>query len=68
LFEVKIPNAVTVEKESEQTVDENAPDFVKNITYKMMIGKGDDLPVPFLLMERIQTELQNGKNVIFLKK
>jgi len=45
LFEVKIPTAVTAEKGEEQTVDENAPDFVKNITYKMMIGKGDDLPV-----------------------
>ena len=45
LFEVKIPNAVTAEKGEEQTIDENAPDFVKNITYKMMIGKGDELPV-----------------------
>lgn len=45
LFEVKIPEKATAEKGEEQTIDENAPDFVKNITYKMMIGKGDELPV-----------------------
>ncbi len=36
----------------------------------MMIGKGDDLPVSAIPADeqRIQTELQNGRNVIFLEK
>lgn len=45
LFEVKIPENISALQREEEGIDENAPDFVKNVTYKMMIGKGDELPV-----------------------
>lgn len=45
LYEVKVPDQITEPKIEELGIDPKAPDFVKNITYKMMVGKGDELPV-----------------------
>ncbi|RIK69389.1 MAG: pyruvate:ferredoxin (flavodoxin) oxidoreductase [Planctomycetota bacterium] len=48
LYEVKIPDAVTVRFGREPMVAENAPDFVRRVTAVMMAGKGDLLPVSAL--------------------
>lgn len=45
LFEVKYPNKVSSKKVDILTVSAKAPDFVKEVTAKMMIGHGDELPV-----------------------
>ncbi|MFH0907978.1 MAG: pyruvate:ferredoxin (flavodoxin) oxidoreductase [bacterium] len=45
LFEVKTPGHVTSSRDLDQVVPDRAPDFVKNVSAKMMAGLGDDLPV-----------------------
>jgi pyruvate-ferredoxin/flavodoxin oxidoreductase len=45
LFEVKIPNKVTSTIDMPPTVPEEAPDFVKEVTAKIIAGFGDTLPV-----------------------
>ena len=44
IVEVKIPKKITGH-ELPPTVPEEAPDFVKNVTAKMMEGHGDEIPV-----------------------
>jgi len=45
LFEVKIPNKVTSTLQMQPAVSGNAPDFVKEVTAKIIAGEGDLLPV-----------------------
>jgi pyruvate-ferredoxin/flavodoxin oxidoreductase len=45
LHEVKVPSQVTSTIEMPPVVPEYAPDFVKNVTAKMIAGLGDELPV-----------------------
>ncbi|MDE3057902.1 MAG: pyruvate:ferredoxin (flavodoxin) oxidoreductase [Bacteroidota bacterium] len=45
LFKVHVPNAVESAIELPPVVSEKAPDFVKNVTAKIIAGFGDDLPV-----------------------
>ena len=45
LFEVKVPSKVTSTIEMPPVVSEKAPDFVKNVTAKIIAGMGDELPV-----------------------
>ncbi|MDZ7315827.1 MAG: pyruvate:ferredoxin (flavodoxin) oxidoreductase [candidate division KSB1 bacterium] len=45
LYEVKIPNKVTSTIELRPPVPENAPEFVKNVVAKIVINKGDEVPV-----------------------
>ena len=45
LFKVKIPDKVTSKLQLQPAVSDNAPDFVKEVTAKMIKGEGDDVPV-----------------------
>ena len=45
LFEVKVPASVTSTMEMPPVVSAKAPDFVKNVTAKIIAGFGDMLPV-----------------------
>jgi pyruvate-ferredoxin/flavodoxin oxidoreductase len=45
LFEVKVGGKVTSTIEMPPVVSEEAPDFVKNVTAKIIAGLGDELPV-----------------------
>ncbi len=45
LFEVKVPDRVTSTIEMPPTVSDRAPEFVKNVTAKIIAGFGDALPV-----------------------
>jgi pyruvate-ferredoxin/flavodoxin oxidoreductase len=45
LFEVKVPTKVTSTIEMPPVVSEKAPDFVKNVTARIIAGLGDELPV-----------------------
>ncbi|HET6273488.1 MAG TPA: pyruvate:ferredoxin (flavodoxin) oxidoreductase, partial [Bacteroidota bacterium] len=45
LFEVEVPAGVTSTMEMPPVVSANAPDFVKNVTAKIIAGFGDMLPV-----------------------
>ncbi|MFH1851276.1 MAG: pyruvate:ferredoxin (flavodoxin) oxidoreductase, partial [Candidatus Neomarinimicrobiota bacterium] len=45
LHEVKIPSGSTTEAGLDAIVSDKAPDFVRNVTAKIMSGLGDDLPV-----------------------
>ena len=45
LHEVDVPGKVTSTREVPPTVSPEAPDFVKEVTAKMISGHGDDLPV-----------------------
>ena len=44
LFEVKVPDSVTSDKEMPAIVSDEAPDFVKNVVAKIIENKGDELP------------------------
>jgi pyruvate-ferredoxin/flavodoxin oxidoreductase len=48
LFEVEVPSKVTSKMQLQPAVSGNAPEFVKNVTAKMIEGKGDFLPVSAL--------------------
>ncbi|MBT8379124.1 MAG: pyruvate:ferredoxin (flavodoxin) oxidoreductase [Ignavibacteria bacterium] len=45
LFEVEVPGKVTSKIQLQPPVSGNAPDFVKEVTAKIIAGEGDDLPV-----------------------
>ena len=45
LFEVTVPNKITSNKQMQPAVSGNAPDFVKEVTAKIIAGEGDLLPV-----------------------
>jgi pyruvate-ferredoxin/flavodoxin oxidoreductase len=45
LHKVKIPNRATSKIELPPVVPDQAPDYVKNVTAKIIAGYGDDLPV-----------------------
>ncbi|MDZ7370831.1 MAG: pyruvate:ferredoxin (flavodoxin) oxidoreductase [candidate division KSB1 bacterium] len=45
LYEVKIPGKVTSTIELRPPVPENAPEFVKNVVAKIIVNKGDEVPV-----------------------
>jgi pyruvate-ferredoxin/flavodoxin oxidoreductase len=45
LHEVKVPEKVTSAFDLKSSMPEEAPDYVKNAISKMIIGKGDELPV-----------------------
>ena len=45
VVEVKYPDAPAGKLKKPAVVSENAPDFVKNVTAKIMAQQGDDLPV-----------------------
>jgi pyruvate-ferredoxin/flavodoxin oxidoreductase len=45
LFEVKVPQNVSSSIEMPPVVSEEAPDFVRNVTAKIIAGFGDSLPV-----------------------
>jgi pyruvate-ferredoxin/flavodoxin oxidoreductase len=45
LYEVKLPNKVTSTFDRPPVVSENAPEYVKNVTAKIIAGYGDELPV-----------------------
>ncbi len=45
LFEVEMPNQVTSKIQLQPPVSGNAPDFVKEVTAKIIAGEGDDIPV-----------------------
>jgi pyruvate-ferredoxin/flavodoxin oxidoreductase len=44
LKEINVPDEVTSEREMIPPVPENAPEYVKNVTAKMIAKEGDDLP------------------------
>ncbi|RPI60737.1 MAG: pyruvate:ferredoxin (flavodoxin) oxidoreductase, partial [Ignavibacteriales bacterium] len=45
LFEVAVPNKITSNKQMQPPVSGNAPDFVNEVTAKIIAGEGDLLPV-----------------------
>ncbi len=45
LHKVEVPGKITANHGMQQAVSDRAPDFVKEVTVPMLIGKGDDLPV-----------------------
>ncbi|MBK7500075.1 MAG: pyruvate:ferredoxin (flavodoxin) oxidoreductase [Ignavibacteriales bacterium] len=45
LFEVTVPNKITSNKQMQPPVSGNAPDFVKEVTARIIAGEGDLLPV-----------------------
>ncbi len=45
LFEVKVPGKVTSTFKLKPAVSDKAPEFIKNVTARMIEGKGDMLPV-----------------------
>jgi pyruvate-ferredoxin/flavodoxin oxidoreductase len=45
LFEIAVPGQATSPHDMPPVVSPEAPDFVKNVTAKIMAGLGDDLPV-----------------------
>jgi pyruvate-ferredoxin/flavodoxin oxidoreductase len=48
LHEVAVPGVVTSCEEVPSLVPDTAPDFIRNVTARMMIGQGDDIPVSLL--------------------
>ncbi len=45
VYEVKVPEALTAQNGMRNWAPDAAPDFVKNVTARIMAGQGDDLPV-----------------------
>ncbi len=45
LFEVKVPDKITSTFKLKPAVSDKAPEFIKNVTARMIEGKGDMLPV-----------------------
>jgi pyruvate-ferredoxin/flavodoxin oxidoreductase len=45
LFQVEIPNKVTSKMQLQPPVSGDAPEFVKEVTAKIIAGEGDDIPV-----------------------
>ncbi len=45
MFEIKVPTSATSTIEMPAVVSDEAPDFVREVTAKILAGHGDDLPV-----------------------
>lgn len=45
VYEVKVPDTLTAQNGMRNWAPDAAPDFVKNVTARIMAGQGDDLPV-----------------------
>jgi len=45
LFEVRVPAKLSSDRELPPLVPDSAPDFVRNVTARMMAGRGDEIPV-----------------------
>jgi len=48
LHEVDVPSKVTTDRQLDQVIPDDAPEFVRKVTSEMMRGHGDDLPVSML--------------------
>ena len=48
LQEVQVPAAATSNIECDKIVPDNAPDFVRRVTAKMLVGAGDEIPVSLI--------------------
>ena len=48
LFEVKVPDKVSSERELPPIVPVGVPDFVRDVTARMMAGRGDEIPVSMI--------------------
>lgn len=48
LHQVSVPESITSSQTREQTIPDDAPDFVKRVTARLMAGEGDLLPVSAL--------------------
>ena len=48
LFEVKVPATATNPKDRPAIVADSAPEFVRRVTAKMLVGRGEDLPVSLI--------------------
>lgn len=53
LFELKIPDTITSNIHRADVVSKNAPEFVQNITAKMLANEGDELPVSSMPIDGI---------------
>ena len=53
LFELQLPYSVTTTIHRDDVVSKNAPEFVQNITAKMLANEGDDLPVSAMPIDGI---------------
>lgn len=51
LYEVEIPKTASSTSEMLSVVSSDAPDFVKDVTAKMMSGHGDELPVSMMSLD-----------------
>ena len=48
LYQVEAPAAVSSERDLPSIVPDTAPDFVRRVTARMMVGRGDDIPVSLM--------------------
>ena len=48
LYQVEAPAAVSSERDLPLIVPDTAPDFVRRVTARMMVGRGDDIPVSLM--------------------
>jgi pyruvate-ferredoxin/flavodoxin oxidoreductase len=48
LQEVEVPAAATSNVERDKIVPDDAPDFVRRVTAKMLVGAGDEIPVSLI--------------------
>jgi len=48
LYEVEVPSAVTSKIQLAEVVSSKAPEFVKNLTAKLIAGEGDSVPVSLM--------------------
>jgi pyruvate-ferredoxin/flavodoxin oxidoreductase len=60
MFEIKVPTSATSTIEIPAVVSDEAPDFVREVTAKILAGHGDDLPV-----SKLPLEPPDGKSAIW---
>jgi pyruvate-ferredoxin/flavodoxin oxidoreductase len=48
LYQVEAPAAVSSDRDLPLIVPDTAPDFVRRVTARMMVGRGDDIPVSLM--------------------
>ena len=48
LYQVEVPAAVSSDRDLPPIVPDSAPDFVRRVTARMMVGRGDDIPVSLM--------------------
>ena len=65
LYAVSLPNTLDGKPDKIGYIDPKASEFVKQVTAKMMSGKGD-LFHYYHLMAHIQVQRHNGKNAMLL--